>query len=278
MILTPNGLLRATELDWGAVWTLELPPARSSTWAWLADTHIAEDSSAERNQHRPARELGRIVGRILAARPVGTLVNGDISWSCGERADYDRFLSVIRPLRSDGVVVLGLGNHDHRGNILSALSLRLAAEPERVAAVVNQSPARFVMLDSLVDSSETGGEIGFRQLAWLDALLSAGPALRTLLFVHHPGESSSVGARDFRDLERIAADHRCVQAIITGHEHEFALSRGAGWHRIGLPSAGFPFHPGTPCGWVQARLGKDRFALRFHAEHHSHDHLLDWRP
>ncbi len=277
MILTPTGTAPAIELAWGKAYALALPPASSSIWAWLADTHISADSFLERGGCHPDRALGRIVDEIAAARPTGTLVNGDIAWSAGQAADYDRFLAITRPLVSDGLLALGLGNHDHRGNLLAALSEDHDPEPQRVAAVIEEPPFRFVMLDSLVDAAETGGEMGPGQLAWLDGLLAREPGLRTFLLVHHPGESSSVGARDFAALEILAERHRCVQAIVTGHEHAFTIRTVGSTHRIGLPAAGFPFDPGTPCGWVEARLCEECVALRLHAGPCPHEQLLAWR-
>lgn len=265
MILTADGIAPATELAWGRVYALALPPAARCTWAWMADTHISGDRAAERAGRWPDVALRRVVGEIVAARASGTVVNGDLAWSAGEEADYDRFLSIMGPLLSRGPVVLGLGNHDHRGNLLQALSARQGPDPHRIAAVVDQPPFRLVMLDSLVDSSEIGGELGPGQLEWLDELLAGGPGLRTFVFVHHPGESASVGARDFPALERLVRRRACVQAIVTGHEHEFAAREAGGSQRIGLPATGFPFEPGTPCGWVEARLTERSVALRLHA-------------
>ena len=256
-----DGIAPATEAAWGRVYALALPPAASSTWAWMADTHIAADRGAERAGRRPAFALRRVVGEIGTSRAFGTVVNGDLAWSTGEVADYDRFLSIMRPLLSRGPVVLGLGNHDHRGHLLQALSVRQGPDPQRIAAVVDQPPFRLVMLDSLVDSSEIGGELGPSQLRWLDELLAGGPGLRTFVFVHHPGESASVGARDFPALERLVRRRECVKAIVTGHEHEFAVREAVGSQRIGLPATGFPFDPGTPCGWVEARLTERSIAL-----------------
>ena len=277
MILTAEGAAAAKDLPWGRVYSIALPPARASTWAWLSDTHIAASSSAERDGRRPVAALRQTVDEITAVRPAGTLVNGDLAWSSGEPADYERFLAITRPLVASGPLALGLGNHDHRGNMLAAASEGRGLEPRRVAAVIDRPPFRFVMLDSLAGSGQTGGEIGGGQLRWLDGLLAREPGLRTLLLVHHPGESASAGALDFDALEDLARSRDCVQAIVTGHEHEFTIRESGSGHLIGLPAVGFPFDRGTPCGWVEARLSEECISLRLHAGRHSSLRALGWR-
>lgn len=277
MILPANGPLRASEFSWGRVYSRVLPAAARSKWAWLADTHIAGDESAERSGWQTASRLRRIVAEISAVGPCGAVVNGDLAWSRGEVEDYRRFLAIAHPLASGSELVLGVGNHDNRGNLLAALAEPSEPAPARLVAMVDQPPNRFVMLDSLIDAGEVGGEIGSEQLAWLESTLSNAPPMRTFLFVHHPGRSASRGCRDFGALIRLAESYRCIQAVVTGHEHEFSLGRARGVHRIGLPAAGFPFDAGVPCGWIEASLSSESIELRFHDNEGAISHVLEWQ-
>ena len=149
--------------------------------------------------------------------------------------------------------------------------------PEWIAAVVEQPPFRFVQLDSQIAPGQVGGEVGDEQLAWLERLLQSALTLRTILFVHHPGESSSEGCRDFKTLLDIAERHNCVQTIVTGHDHAFALRRIGSLHQVALPATAFPFDPGTDCGWIEATLSEEGLDLALRGASVDSRHHLAWR-
>ena len=195
-------------------------------------------------------------------RPCGVLVNGDLAWSFGHREDYERFLGIMHPLTEQAAVVLAVGNHDERGTLLDCLASRSGPTPRWLAAVVEQPPFRLVALDSSIDAHTVGGEIGCEQLAWLEELLVSEPRAQTVIFVHHPGASSSEGCSDFDDLLRLAQRQRCIQAVVTAHDHEYRLDRVCGVHHICLPAVGFPLSDDTPTGWVEALLGSADIELR----------------
>ena len=197
-------------------------------------------------------QLERFVREVRASRPSGVLVNGDLAWESGELGDYSRLADLVQPLRARFPLVLVPGNHDRRANMLAQLGRMSRRDPGRIAAVVDQPPFRLVALDSVAVAGDVGGEIGADQLEWLDGLLARAQGRLTLVFVHHPGESTSEGCRDFQDLQAIALSHGTVPAIITAHDHEFAVARAGGLFLIALPALGFPFDPSTQCGWIEA--------------------------
>ena len=277
MILGETASALAQPFGSGVYYSCSLPQAARPAWAWVADTHINADARTEYRGRRPAARLERIVREIAAAEPSGVLVNGDISWAVGSMADYLRFRSIMRPVLEAVPLVIGVGNHDRRDNMLAVLGDRQGPEPDWMAAVVHQPPFRFVQLDSQIDLQEVGGEIGDQQLEWLDQVLRAESSPRTILFVHHPGESTSVGCRDFGRLAAIAEHHRCVEAIVTAHDHAFALERVSHVHRIALPAAGFPFDPQVDCGWIEARHARDGLSLAFHGQDGTTSYRLAWR-
>ena len=210
------------------------------------------------------------------ARPDGVLVNGDLAWLEGAPDDYGLFRALMQPMGATPLV-LGVGNHDCRENLLANFGGWSDSPPEWLASVVDQPPNRLVMLDSQIGPGVVEGEIGADQLGWLGSLLANAPQRRTVLFVHHPGESTSEGCRDFEALARLAQSRSNVHAIVTGHDHEFSLGRVGDVHLIALPSAGFPFEPGTDCGWIEAGLTADGLRLRFHGTASASTHRLDWR-
>ncbi len=277
MILKPGVPPQVHETEVGLCYACTLPAAAQPRWAWLADTHIAADDAAEHAGCRPAEQFTRIVGEILAARPCAALVNGDLAWSHGQAADYRRFDALVRPLRSAMPLLLGVGNHDRRDALLSILAGSRRSAPERLTSITAQPPFRFVVLDSQSSSKEVGGELGAVQLDWLDGVLRAEPSLRTVLFVHHPGESSSEGCRDFDSLTALARRRRNVQAIVTAHEHMFSLGWAGSVPLVGLPAAGFPFTPETACGWIETRFSSNGMDLILHDADGAGLHHLPWR-
>lgn len=262
----------------GLVYSYALPQCQSARWAWVADTHIRGDDVATTHQgSAPAERLERIVREIKEIRPDGVLVNGDLAWSEGTRADYFRFSEIVQSLPETTPLVLGVGNHDHRGNLLSVLGGVPDAKTEWLAAVVEQPPFRFVQLDSLSAPGEVGGEIGVEQLEWLEGVIDSGARLTTILFVHHPGESSSMGCRDFDALVSLADRFPAVRAIVTGHDHAYGVRRIGSVDHIMLPAAGFSFEAESECGWIEANLGLHMQEIGFHGSRSFQYHLFAWR-
>ena len=210
-------------------------------------------------------------------RPCGVLVNGDLAWSSGRSEDYERFLDILHPLTDQAALVLALGNHDERSTLLDCLASRNRLTPRWLAAVVEQPPFRLVALDSSIGTHTVGGKIGCEQLAWLEELLVSEPCAQTVIFVHHPGESSSEGCSDFDDLIRLAQRQRCIQAIVTAHDHEYRLGRVGEVHHICLPAVGFPFSDDTPTGWIEALLGSADIELRLRGTASRNVTRLPWR-
>lgn len=277
MILGGFPPARKQTVGGGLVYSCTLPQCQAARWAWVADTHVRGDIATTHPASAPAQRLERILREIKAIRPHGVLVNGDLAWSEGTRADYRRFSEIIRSLPARTPIVLGVGNHDHRGNLLSVLGGVQDIEAEWLAAVVEQPPFRFVQLDSQLAPGEIGGEIGANQLDWLEHILESGTGLATILFVHHPGESSSTGCRDFGTLVGIAERFSAVRAIVTGHDHRYGVRRIGSVDHIALPAAGFSFEPESDCGWIETALGPRTQEIGFHGARSYQDHLFAWR-
>lgn len=277
MILTRGEPPQVREVSAGLCYSCTLPATTEPRWAWLADTHLAADPKAEKFGLRPAEQLDRTVARILAARPCAAVVNGDLAWSSGQAGDYQRLADALRPMAARMPIVLGVGNHDRREGLLAVMAGRSRPAPDRLLAVVDQPPYRFVMLDSQGHPGQVGGKLGAIQLTWLKRVLQTQPNLKTLLFAHHPGESASEGCSDFDNLLLIALEQPHVIAIITGHEHVFSLQKTGGLHLIGLPAIGFPLTAGTACGWVDARPRPTALELTFRSTNTIQEHRLPWR-
>ncbi len=277
MILRGKAVTASRAFESGLVYSVSLPPCRETVWAWLADTHIRGGAPVVRDGRRPDRELARVAEEIVAARPDGIVVNGDLAWRQGNTEDYRRFQALLGPATAGRTAVLGMGNHDRRRNLLAVLDPGAGTVPDWIAAVVEQPPYRLVALDSQRSCGEVAGEIGPAQLRWLEGSLRAARPARTILFVHHPGHSVSEGCQDFDRLVAVAESCAAAEAIVTGHDHEFTLGVAGRLHHVGLPATSFPFASDRECGWIEAALDPLGMQLRFRRPHRSSRHRLDWR-
>ncbi|MDE0620379.1 MAG: metallophosphoesterase [Bryobacterales bacterium] len=277
MILLSGRPSLSAEHGSGVVYRCTLKTGGTTRWAWASDTHICGDAAASQRGFQPARQLERAVGEMRQFQPSGVLVNGDLAWSLGHSDDYERFFHIMHPLAKRAAVVLAVGNHDDRGNLLARLANRSDRAPQWLAAVVEQPPFRLVALDSSIDSQTVGGEIGRAQLAWLEGELEAEPRSLTIVFLHHPGESSSEGCSDFSDLVGLARRRKCVQAVVTAHDHEYCVGQVGGVHHVRLPAVGFPFEERASTGWIAAVLGRAGIELRLQGSGSPAVTHLPWR-
>ena len=277
MILLQGEPSLSTEHGSGVCYRCVLKPSETARWAWVSDTHICGDTNANRGGYRPARQLEQAVAEIGEFQPSGVLVNGDVAWLLGQTQDYERFLGIVEPLTEQAALVLAMGNHDERRNLIAALGGRDGPTPHWLSAVVEQPPFRFVALDSSIDPHTVGGKIGRAQLSWLDEVLASERQYRTIVFIHHPGESSSEGCSDFSDLVQLAHRQQCVQAIVTAHDHAYRLERIGEMHHVCLPALGFPFEDQTPTGWIEAVLGRAYIELRLRGPGRPTVTRLPWR-
>lgn len=277
MILLAGGPSSSAKHGSGVCYRCTLRTSGPARWAWASDTHICGDAGASQRGFQPARQLERAVAEMQQFQPSGVLVNGDLAWSLGRSDDYERFFDIMHPLAKQAAVVLAVGNHDDRVNLLARLANRSDRAPQWLAAVVEQPPFRLIALDSSIDSRTVGGEIGRAQLAWLEDELEAEPGAPTIVFLHHPGESSSEGCRDFSDLARLSQRRQCVQAVVTAHDHEYRVGQVGGVHHVRLPAVGFPFEQHTPTGWIAAVLSRTGIELQLQGSGGPAVAHLPWR-
>jgi hypothetical protein len=67
-------------------------------WALLSDTHIPEDPAGGYRGFRPQETLQRAVPGVLAAKPQGVLICGDVAREFGLRGDYDARNTILKPV------------------------------------------------------------------------------------------------------------------------------------------------------------------------------------
>jgi 3',5'-cyclic AMP phosphodiesterase CpdA len=238
---------------------------KPTRWALLSDTHIGAQEV-----HRGFRlhdQLRTIISQVLEWKPDGAVISGDLARTSGLAADYAAFRRFVDPLTNAMPVAMALGNHDDRKNFLAEFSTHQGAQPlkNKHVVVVEHAPVRLIALDSLMNVNQTPGFLGRGQRDWLAKFLSAGPAVPTLLFVHHTLEDSDGSLLDFDRLLSLVRPHRSVKAIVYGHSHKYGYTEDNGVHLINVPSTGYSFEESSPVGWVSAAFTTEGGDFTLHA-------------
>jgi 3',5'-cyclic-AMP phosphodiesterase len=238
-------------------------------WALLSDTHIAADPSDTYRGFKPHENLAKVVGQLKESHLDAILVNGDLARLEGKPVDYVRFTDFVDPLADQSALVVTLGNHDDRKNARGALT-KLAGERQPVeqkfVTVLDADPVRFVLLDSLMATNITPGQLGKSQRDWLAASLGQNPAKPTIVFVHHnPDPESDGGLVDADRLLALLKSQRQVKALFFGHLHIYRHTQLDGLHLINLPAVGYNFADGEVVGWLEASFTGQDGELKLHA-------------
>jgi hypothetical protein len=265
---------------------------RPRSWALLSDTHIAADPEEVQRGVNMTRNLKTVNQEVLAwPEPVcGALINGDLALNSGERADYAAILGLLRPLRQGGLpIYLALGNHDHREHFWRTLPGAKTTPrhlPGRQAAIVRSEHANWFILDSLIRTLQTPGQLGEAQRQWLARTLDENPGKPALVVVHH--HPNVVGAKDIAlvdtaPLLEILRPRRHVKAWFFGHTHRWGVYHDeSGLCLINLPPVAYVFEAGQPNGWVHATVRPEGARLELRCLDRAHkDHgqvvNLSWR-
>lgn len=240
----------------------------STRWAFLSDTHIAENPTDEFRGFRPHDNLGKVVPQVVEAAPDGAIVDGDLARTEGLPGDYWTFKKLIEPMTSRMPVGLTLGNHDDRKSFLVAFDENPGTREyvrDKYVLVIESGPVRFLLLDSMMFPNVTPGLLGKAQRTWLETYLGAAPPKPTLAFVHHTLDDADSSLMDVERMFRILQPHQSVKAVIYGHSHVYSFGQQDGIHLINIPAVGYNFNDRSPVGWVEATLSDDGGDFKLHA-------------
>lgn len=215
-------------------------------------------------------------------RPGAVVINGDLAMFDGQPGDYEYFARLIQPLRDAALAVyLMMGNHDDRAAFYNVLQTEKPLQPiveARHIGVVKLPRTNLFLLDSLKQEIVASGDLGERQLRWLESELDAHPDKPALIIVHHnprlggdpihfPG-----GLEDTDDLWRIIATRKQVKAYIHGHVHDRKYSEHDGIHILNMPAVGYVADKRlSTTGWTMLRLLDDGAELTTHTHLADHD-------
>jgi 3',5'-cyclic AMP phosphodiesterase CpdA len=237
--------------------------------ALLSDTHIAADPEDTFRGFSPHRNLRAVCDAVKGSKFDLLVVNGDLARRTGETGDYAAFRGFLDPLAEQMPAVITLGNHDERKNARSALTNRageIQPVEQKLVTTIDVGPLRFVMLDSLLVTNISPGQVGKGQREWLSSYLDGAGQKPTIVFVHHNPDAESDGALvDADRLLAILKPRRSVKALIFGHTHVYGFDKIDGMHLVNLPAVGYNFADGNPVGWVQANFSGQGAKLQLHA-------------
>jgi Icc protein len=170
--------------------------------ALLSDTHVPANPAEEYRGFRPVDNLARVVTQVLATPAEGVLIGGDLARLQGLPEDYARLREVLAPVLAKMPAGLIVGNHDHRENFRQTFPAAGGAPPALANKHTTTHEAgglRFVLLDSLLATDVTPGQLGTAQRSWLASQLAAS-STPTVILVHH-----TLGGNDgeLMDAERL---------------------------------------------------------------------------
>jgi 3',5'-cyclic AMP phosphodiesterase CpdA len=177
--------------------------------------------------------LARAVDALRKLRPAPDVVlaTGDLV-DTGQVEEYRVLRRELDRLAMP--VYLIPGNHDRREGLREVFADAAYLPPDGpVCYTIERHAVRLVALDTLVPG-ETLGEVGAKQLQWLDRQLAAAPARPTIVFMHHPpfptgiGHMDAINCRDGAEVAAIVARHRQVERVLCGHHHRPIQIRWAG--------------------------------------------------
>lgn len=270
IVVDRRGFLKQTAAA-AALWALSKPLRADAAFrvALLSDTHIAADPKDTFRGFFPHANLRTALDQVSAGQFEMLLVNGDMARLLGKPEDYLAFNSFIDPMAAKMPLVATLGNHDDRKNVRAALTRRAGeTEPvqQKLVTTIDAGDLRFILLDSLLATNVTPGQLGKSQRAWLAEYLAAQTAKPAIVFVHHnPDPDSDNALVDANRLLDILTPRSAVKALVFGHTHVYSLDQSQGMHLINLPAVGFNFADGVPVGWLESTFSKQGLDLKLHA-------------
>ncbi len=191
-----------------------------------------------------------VVERVRREVPDFILGTGDMVNEGGSREDWQQFFDIERDLLHENVLFPSLGNHDRQGRGRTADNFRKyfavpenSPNPERYYAFTYGN-SRFLVLDSNAYSFALTD-----QTAWIEQQLRAATMNKRVkhIFVamHHPPYSVSLhgGHTQLRDSWTPMFERYGVDAVVSGHDHNYQRAERNGVHYFVSGGGGAPLYP-----------------------------------
>src|SRR5690348_17029176 len=261
IVVDRRGFLKQTAVA-AALWAFAKPLHADAPFrvALLSDTHIAADPKDTFRGFSPHANLRKAVDQVSADQFQMLLVNGDMARLLGKPEDYKAFNSFIDPLAEKIPLVATLGNHDDRKNARAALTRRAGeTEPvqQKLVSTIDAGDLRFVLLDSLLATHVTPGQLGKSQRTWLTEYLDAQTGKPVIVFIqHHRDPDNQCSLVDASLLHEIVGQRRRVKALVFGITSVYPLDMFRVVQLINLPPGGYSIAEGNTVGWMEGAFSK----------------------
>jgi hypothetical protein len=188
----------------------------------------------------------------------------------GQPGDYATVVEGLDRIRKGGIPVhLGLGNHDHRANFLTALpsdDRRVNDVADKCVSKIKMPHVDWYILDSLDKTKATPGVLGEAQIAWLAKSLDASTDRAAVVMVHHQPDDRPIekrsGLTDTIALIDAIKPRKQVKALLFGHTHAWSHREVDGLHFVNLPTTAYVFDATQPAGWVDAKVTEKGITLQ----------------
>jgi 3',5'-cyclic-AMP phosphodiesterase len=236
--------------------------------ALLSDIHVPADRNNIYRGFKPWDNLNRIVPEVIASRPEGVIICGDVARLEGFKTDYDQVETLLALVAGKTPIYMALGNHDDRTNFNAVFKQNSSLQqnvPDKHVLLIEYSEFNIIILDSLLFVNKVPGLLGHAQREWLGKYLVANKQKSVVLFVHHTLEDNDGDLQDTPRLFELLRPHQQVKAIFYGHSHVWEIKEREGIKLVNLPAVGYNFRDQDPVGWVSARFSNSGVDLKLHA-------------
>lgn len=228
--------------------------------AQVTDPHIKQQGRLAYKKIDTATNLAACVDHLLKLneKPDVVLMTGDLT-DFGRPKEYSLLRQLLDPLHMP--VFLIPGNHDNRGNLLSAFYDHdyLPKQNEFLHYVIDDYPLRMIGLDTTIPG-KPGGTMCTQRLTWLNEQLSKESDKSTLLFMHHPPIKTGIQHMDVQNCSNgemfgeLLEHHPQVLQVLCGHVHRPIHTQ---WHGVTVTIAPSSSHyvaldtqENGPADWV----------------------------
>ena len=262
-------------------------PVDPNLIVWFSDTHVPADADEEINKTRPAQNLIQAMERVVAMnpRPAAVCFCGDTVKLEGKVDDYRTLRQIVGVLDTAEIPwFVAFGNHDNREAFYEVFPEKKPSTiyvPERMITIVETPYADLFLLDSLIRTNYTPGELGNEQIQWIHNELARrkeSKISKTIYFAAHhplvPGKSEEhSGLWDTDFFLKTVVDDPSVKGYIFGHSHAWGRYKTFAGMTLPIPDVMNAFVPkhltsvnlpalgwlfaAQPRGWVEMRIAED---------------------
>ena len=134
--------------------------------ALLSDTHVPGDRKNGHRGFNPWENLRAAVPQVVAARPDGVVVCGDVARLEGRPEDYTELRALLEPLAADDTRLRGARQPRRPGQLPEGFPTppgALAPVRSRHVTLIEHPTLRVIVLDSLLYVNQVAGLLGQAQ-------------------------------------------------------------------------------------------------------------------